>query len=386
MRIAMVSTFYAPTIGGVEKVIEELATRYVQQGHQVDIFCSDSDKHKRLEKKFEIIDGVCVHRSRYVLKLSLNTYIFPGVLWDLLWQKYDVVHSHVSAHDYVLFAGVIAFLKGKPHIHTTHCPWTDKFRPLSVRIPLFFTDKFFNYSNYFLCDKIIAITPWEVPILEKWTTKKKVVTIPNGMDPILFKKVKKGTFKKSLGIKNHMVLFFGRLHPTKAPHILAEVAKNLVHERDDVDFVFVGPDEGEMERVKTIAAGEKKIHVYGPIHGKENIAAMYQDATMYVLPSYREGLPLTLFEAMASGLPIIATPVNGIPYEIDDGVHGFLVPYGDKTALKKRIVQLLDDPKLAKKFGETNREKAKGYTWDAIAEETMQVYTSILEMKNAYKK
>ena len=382
----MVSTFYAPTIGGVEKVIEELATRYVQQGHHVDIFCSDSDKHQRLQKKVEIIDGVHVHRSRYWLKLSLNTYIFPGVIWDLLWQKYDVVHSHVSAHDYMLFSGIIAFLKGKPHVHTTHCPWTDKFRPLSVRIPLFFTDRIFNYLSYYFCDKIIAITPWEVPIIEKWAEKKKIVAIPNGMDPILFKEVKKGTFKKSLGIKNHMVLFFGRLHPTKAPHILAEVAKEIIPERDDVDFVFVGPDEGEMQRVKDIAVGEKKIHVTGPLFGKEKIAQMYQDAAMYVLPSYREGLPLTLFEAMASSLPIIATPVNGVPYEIEDNVNGFLVPYGDKAALKKKIVQLLDAPKLAKKFGETNKKKAQGYTWDTIAQETMRVYTSLLEKKNAYNK
>lgn len=384
MRIAMVSTFYSPTIGGVEKVIEELATRYVQQGHTLDIFCSDSDKHQRLEKKFEIIDGVRVHRSRYALKLSLNTYIFPGVLWDLLWQKYDVVHSHVSAHDYVLFAGVIAFLKGRPHIHTTHCPWTDKFRPLSVRIPLFLTDRIFNYLSYFFCDKIIAITPWEVPIIEKWATKKKIVIIRNGMDPILFKKMKKGIFKKSLDINGKMVLFFGRLHPTKAPHILAEVAKEIIPERNDVDFVFVGPDEGEMQRVKDIVIGEKRIHVTGPLFGKEKIAQMYQDAAMYVLPSYREGLPLTLFEAMASGLPIIATPVNGVPYEMDDGVNGFLVPHGDRLALKKRILQLLDDNMLAKKFGETNRKKAKGYTWDAIAAETMHVYEEC--MRKAYKK
>ena len=67
------------------------------------------------------------------------------------------------------------------------------------------------------------------------------------------------------------------------------------------------------------------MHCLGAIRGKENIAEMYQAADMYVLPSYREGLPLTLFEAMASGLPIVASPVNGIPYEMKEPENGFFI-------------------------------------------------------------
>ncbi|MSR86441.1 glycosyltransferase family 1 protein [Candidatus Woesearchaeota archaeon] len=374
MRIAMIGTFYAPTIGGVEKVMQELAERYVKQGHELHVFCSDSDKHQRLERKHEVINGVHVHRSRYWLKLSLNTYIFPGYLWDLLWQRYDVVHTHVSQKDFVLFAGVIAFLKGKKHIHTTHCPWTDKFRPLSVRIPLFFTKHFFNYISYFLCTRIIAITPWEIPTLKKWTSEKKIIVIPNGMDKLFFIPVVKNTFKKKVGIKGKMVLFFGRLHPTKAPDKFVEMAHAILKERKDVDFVIVGPDEGEMDKVRTLIGNEKKIHLYGALLGKENIAAMYQSAQVYVLPSYREGLPLTLFEAMASGLPIVATPCNGVPYEIEENVNGFLVPYGEIDLLKKRVLTLLDDPLLAKKIGETNKRKVKDFTWDAIAGRTFAMY------------
>lgn len=370
----MIGTYYAPTIGGVEKVMQELAERYVQQGHEVHVFCSDFDKHQRIQKKYEIINGVHVHRSRYLVKLSLNTNIFPGYIWDLLWQRYDIVHSHVSQKDYVFFAGIIAFLKGKKHIHTTHCPWTDKFRPLSVRIPLFFTELFGNTLSYFFCSKIVAITPWEVPTLKRWTSEKKIVVLPNGMDKIFFTPLKKNDFKKQLGIKGKMVLFFGRLHPTKAPDTFVEMAHAILSERKNVDFVIVGPDEGEMEKVRALIGEEKKIHLYGPLLGKENIAAMYQASDVYVLCSYREGLPLTLFEAMASALPIVATPCNGIPYEMKDGENGFLVPYGDIALLKQKVLQLLDDPKLAKKMGEINKKKVQNYTWDAIANKYFTLY------------
>jgi len=377
MRIAIVSMFYKPTIGGVEKVIEVLAKNYISKGHSVDVYCCDCDKYKRIKKKFEIIEGVRVYRSRYWLRLSFNTHIFPGVIWDLMTKKYDIIHSHVGAHDYVLFAGLASRLKGVPHVHTTHCPWTDKFRPLAVRIPLFFTDNFFNYISFNLCDRIIAITPWEVPILKKWVKEDKIRVLHNGMDGRLFKKVDGSSFRKKVmkDPNNKLVLFFGRLHPTKAPDNFAKVARMICEERNDIEFAMIGPDEGEMEKVKKIVDNHDRIHVTGP-WPYEEIEYMYQGSDVYVLSSYREGLPLTLFEAMASGLPVVATPVNGVPYEMKDGVNGFLVGFGDLEAMKEKILKLLDDPKLAKKFSETNIEKVKGYTWDNIAEETLNIYRS----------
>ena len=64
---------------------------------------------------------------------------------------------------------------------------------------------------------------------------------------------------------------------------------------------------------------------------------MYQAADVYVLPSYREGLPLTLFEAMASGLPIVASPVNGVPFEMSEPENGFFSNFGDLKSLEENI-------------------------------------------------
>jgi len=382
MKIAIVSMFYKPTIGGVEKVIEILAKDYVSKGHKVDVYCCDCDKYKRVKKKVEKIDGVRVIRSKYWLRLSFNTHIFPGVIWDLLFRKYDVIHSHVGAHDYVLLAGLAAKLKGVPHIHTTHCPWTDKFRPWAARLALFFTDNFFNYLSFLFVDRIIAITPWEVPVLKRWTKRKKITVLHNGMDGRLFKRVEKGRFREKVmkDPKNKLVLFFGRLHPTKAPHHFAQVARMIAKERKDIEFAMVGPDEGMLEKVKKVVDNHERIHIVGP-WPYEEIEYMYQDSDIYVLTSYREGLPLTLFEAMASGLPVVATPVNGVPYEMDNGVNGFLVPYGDRRRMKERILEILDNPKLAKKISQNNIEKVKDYTWAQIAESTLQIYKEEINKK-----
>lgn len=375
MKIAHINMFYLPTFGGVEQVMQELAERQVLQGHEVHVFCCNSDKYKKIPKKIEMINGVIVHRYPYWFRLSLSTHIWPSLLWKLPKFDFDIVHTHVSGHLYVLITGIIAKLKGFKHIHTTHCPWTDAFRPFILRPFLFLNDLILNKIAFKLIDKVVSITPWEVEtFLKKYTSNNKITVIPNGMDPILFKKISPNNFKKNNNIKGPLVLFFGRLNPTKGPEILAKTAIEITKERKDIDFVWIGPDEGKAREVETLIKPYKNMQYLGPIKGKDKIAEMFQAADVYVLPSYREGLPLTLFEAYASGLPVIASPCNGIPYELKENENGFLVPYGDIDTLKDKILKMLNSPNLSKKFSKNNKEKSKNYTWDLINERYFKLY------------
>ena len=131
--------------------------------------------------------------------------------------------------------------------------------------------------------------------------------------------------------------------------------------------------------VKAACDKEERMILHDPIYDKKLIAEMYQGSYMYILPSYREGLPLTLFEAMASGLPIVATPVNGVPYEMKDPDNGFLVPYGDIPATKEAIEKLLDNEELAKKVSKENIKLAKKYDWDIIADRTLEVFEGLVK-------
>jgi glycosyltransferase involved in cell wall biosynthesis len=373
--------FYLPTIGGVEKVMYELASRQVRDGHEVHVFCCDSDKEKRIKEKEEIINGVHVHRFPYWFRLSLNTFIWPSLLWRFK-GDFDIVHTHVSGHAYILIMGILSRLKGMKHVHTTHCPWTDSsFRPSVLKPFLFLNDLIFNRLSFKMIDKIISITPWETDALLKYAEdKNKIVIIPNGTDNIFFKKIKNNDFKKKNGIKEkNSILFFGRLNPTKGPEKLAQTAINISKERKDIAFVWVGPDEGKAEEVRQLIKGHKNMQYLGPVHDKKEIAKMYQSSDIYVLPSYREGLPLTLFEAMASGLPIIASPVNGIPFEIEQEKNGFFSEYGNLDSLKKNILFLVDNPQLRKKISLNNIKKAQNYKWDNIYLKYMREYSSLLK-------
>lgn len=374
--------FYLPSIGGVEQVMYELAKRQVAEGHEVHVFCCDSDKNNRIEKKEEIIEGVRVHRISYMFRMSLNTFIWPSLLWKF-GGNFDIIHTHVSGHAYIMIAGILSRIRGIKHIHTTHCPWTGaEFRPKMLRPFIFLNDLFLNKLAFGLIDKIIPITLWEVDTIKKFSKEEKIKVIPNGMDKIFFKKIKNNKFKKKNKIKEkNLVLFFGRLNPTKGPEKLARVAINISKKRKDVAFVWIGPDEGMAEEVKKLIAPYKNMKYLGPLRGKDKIAEMYQSADVYVLPSYREGLPLTLFEAMASGLPIVASPVNGIPYEMSEEENGFFAEYGDLENLERNILKIIDNKKLAKKISKNNIKKSKNYDWDLIHKRYMEEYEPLMENK-----
>jgi len=384
MRIAHINMFYLPTTGGVEQVMYELAKRQVEDGHEVHVFCCDSDKYKRINLKEEIIEGVHVHRFPYWFRLSLSTFIWPSLLWRFpKYERFDIIHSHVSGHAYILIAGIHSKTKKIKYIHTTHCPWTDaSFRPFILRPFLFLNNLIFNKIAFKFIDKIIAITPWEIDTINKFVKEKqrdKITVIPNGMDSILYQKIKNNQFKKKYNIKEkNLVLFFGRLNPTKAPENLAKAAISISAKRKDIAFVWVGPDEGKAEEVKELIKPYKNMHYLGAIYGKKNIAEMYQASNIYVLPSYREGLPLTLFEAMASGLPIVASPVNGVPYEMKEPDNGFFVSYGDIENLEKNIIKLIDNSRLAKHISLNNIKKARNYDWDLIYKKYMKEYENLL--------
>ncbi|MEA3378642.1 MAG: glycosyltransferase family 4 protein [Nanoarchaeota archaeon] len=380
MKIAFVTAFYRPVVDGPGNVIWEVGQRLAKKGHDVHVFCSDSDKKNTIKVKEEVVDGIKVHRlNNWFIAANFATF-FPSVIKRLMKEHFDIIHSHVSGHSYHFFSALVSRLKNIPHVHTTHCCWTTGFRSLFARMLVWLDYKTVLPLSLKWSDKIIAITPWEINHIQKYGgAKDKIVVIPNGMDAILFDKIKDNKFKENFGIPKDkkIILFFGRLNPVKGVDILAEAGREIVKERDDAYFVFIGPDEGMKKKVEAICSGSDKMILKGPIYGKKKIAEMYQGSDIYALPSYREGLPLTLFEAMAAGLPVVATPVNGVPYEMKDPENGLLVPYGDKKALKDAIVKLLDDDGLRKKIAENNVKTAKKYDWDIIAERVLEVYNDL---------
>jgi glycosyltransferase involved in cell wall biosynthesis len=97
-----------------------------------------------------------------------------------------------------------------------------------------------------------------------------------------------------------------------------------------------------------------------------------------VLPSLSEGFPVTILEAMASGLPVIATRVGGVPEIIENNVNGYLVETENPQEIAEALLKLLQDEQLRKYISGNSRKKAEKYRWDKVAATLEEIYQNIL--------
>lgn len=150
------------------------------------------------------------------------------------------------------------------------------------------------------------------------------------------------------------VLFLGAFGERKGTFDLIEAGARVAERRPDVVFELGGDQAVEELRSLIDERGLRdNVRVLGWVRGEEKLDA-FRRAHVFTLPSYHEGLPIAVLEALAAGLPLVTTPVGGIPEVIKDGVNGVLVEPGDIRALADGLLRLLDDDGLRRRMGETN--------------------------------
>lgn len=152
------------------------------------------------------------------------------------------------------------------------------------------------------------------------------------------------------------VLFLGRLGARKSPDVLLHAAKALHAQFPEVRYCFAG--DGNIEKYKALAKEldiDDQCDFLGWVKGDEK-ERLVRESGVFCLPSRHEGMPMSLLEMMAYGLPCIATPVGGIPQVICDGENGILTSVGNYDELAKKLAMLLDDPGLRQRIGFAARE------------------------------
>jgi colanic acid/amylovoran biosynthesis glycosyltransferase len=156
----------------------------------------------------------------------------------------------------------------------------------------------------------------------------------------------------------------GTLHEVKGQTHLVEAAGELVRRGVDLRLRFVGdgPDRAELERLAAALGLGERVEFLGQ-RTRAEVVALLGDADVLVAPSVptaegkREGLPVVLIEAMAAGVPVVASHLSGIPELVEDGVTGLTVTPGDSTALADAIGRLAADPALRSRLAEAGRAR-----------------------------
>ena len=174
-------------------------------------------------------------------------------------------------------------------------------------------------------------------------------------------------------------LFMGIVGDRKGTFDLARSIPAALEQAPGARFVFGG--NGEVDALRTLLdelGVARSCDVLGWISGDDKRAA-FDQATVYCLPSYHEGLPMSILEAMAGGLPVVSTPIAGIPEAVIDGETGYLVAPGDTPALARRLGRLLSDGAHARALGAAGAARAGAcFDVDVVVAQVASLWRTIL--------
>ena len=175
------------------------------------------------------------------------------------------------------------------------------------------------------------------------------------------------------------VLSVGRLVPEKGQALLIDATERLMRTGRSVTLTLVGdgPDRARLEAAAEAAGVTGIVRFTGPL-GQDELPAVFADHDVFCLPSFAEGVPVVFMEAMATGLPVIATRIAGIPELIDDGVTGRLVAPGSSGEVFHALEALIADGSMGLAWGEAARLKVEAeFDADQCAERLLGIFIDL---------
>ncbi len=213
--------------------------------------------------------------------------------------------------------------------------------------------------------------------------------IPYGVDPAKFRPraVGEERARGRLGIPEDAVvaLGVGRMVTKKGFHVLVEALPDLLERRPRLHLVLAGGGDRLEELTRTAARWPGRVHFPGAVP-HDDLPELFRAADIFVLPAVHDpqgnvdGLPNVILEAMASGLPVVASGISGIPLAVEHEATGLLVPEGRVEPLAEALERLAGDPALRGRMGEAGRRKVeRELTWEAIAARYRDAYREVVE-------
>lgn len=350
--------------GGIEIVVNELATRMSARGHQVT--CYDRATHhingEKIDRRSEY-KGVKIIPVWTIDKKGLAAMTASlSAAWRAAWGNYDVVHIHAEGPAAMSW---LPKIRHKRVIVTVHgLDWARaKWGGFATKYIKWGEKQAVRYA-----DEIIVLSRGVQEYFEK-VYGRRTVFIPNGVNRPTPVPAQLITEKWGLE-KDNYVLFLGRIVPEKGLQYLVEAWKNI---KTDKKLVIAGGSsdtEAFMNELKA-EAGESVIFT-GFQQGRV-LEELYSNAYIYTLPSDLEGMPLSLLEAMSYGNCCLVSDISECAEVVEDNAVVFM--HSNVNELEKALQQLLDDSELVERY----KAGAAGficrkYNWDDVVEKTLEIY------------
>jgi len=313
-----------------------------------------------------------------------NMFAFKSVLSALIRESFDfdIIHNHGNLSNLL----TSMFKKSIPLVYTVHnpTPWSCTYPSSNERLIRISAHKIVEQPTWQRANYIIALSKAIKGEIMRWgIPDEKIGVIHNGVDTSVFSPSlpSRKDAQEKYGINNPYCLFVGQLTRRKGVDYLLKALAPV-----NIKCVIVG-DGHERKSLMLLAKNfgiSNKVSFTGAVPLKD-LRELYAGASFFVFPSVAEGMPLTILEAMSSGLPVIATNIPGTDEVVRENYNGFLVQPRDVKALRSRIQVLTEDCKFCKKMGDNARRfVVRNFSWRSTAEKTVEIYQKTLETGDTY--
>lgn len=363
---------FPPRMGGLETHAFEISRQHALLGHRTTVVTGHGGMpvHSLVR-----VERVKVPPLRAIPSSSVASLLFGAqavLRARRLGDKVDLVHAHgdaaLSLAGAVLARGWRVPLVLSLHAGLSRRWWMRAFQRVAFAHP----------------DRILAVSHGiREDVIRLGVAPGRIVVRSSGVDLRRFQtahEIAPGTSPKARTIP--IVVAVGRLHPMKGHTHLVRAARHLHDWGIPAQIVLIGG--GPLERhLQSETSRASNVALLGA-RSAEEVAGLLQTADLFVLPSIRlpgqgEGTPTALLEAMAAGLPVVATDVSGAVPLLDAPAGGLVVPAGDPEALATAIARLLADPGTRVAMGSRNRGIAHGFDWSIVARDVLAVYSGLLK-------
>jgi glycosyltransferase involved in cell wall biosynthesis len=332
------------TLGGAENMIAQIAPRLKMRGYNVRVLTFKGWGPISEKLKGNGIECIALHgKGKFDLRILWRYFFY------LMENPPDLIIAFL--HRAYIPTRIFGFFLGIPNISAVQdsLQWMNSFQLLFEKITAIFCTIIYSCSN--------AVTSF---LLQDIGMKReKVVTIPNSVDVDSFSiKINKEEKIRELGLSSNLKIVgtVCRLHePKKGVKILLEATKKL---KKEICFNLLIVGTGKDEKMLRLTAERDGINAHF-LGEREDVREILRVLDVFVLSSLYEGLPVSVLEAMACGIPVIATNVGGNKEVVLNGKTGFLVKPGNPYELAEKIKELLEDAKMRKDFGKAGFKRVK---------------------------
>lgn len=368
MKVGLV---YSPmlNVGGVERHLLDLIPFLISKNIAVLLLSNTSQKFR---ENLESLLKKGVELYPWMNNEELNNIIFS--------HKPDLIHFHSPA-------AALSYLKNhspeveSPIIETRHLSYSEYFsgdqKTFWRKLRAFYYTYQERKINQNLLSKCIFVSQkaWKKSIELKLISREKAVHIPNTVDINKFKPLDLTPPPKN---RVPVLICTGRLDKQKGQSLLIEALRTIKLPWE-LWLVGTGPQENFLKELSKKYNLDKKIRFWGY---REDIPRLLAKSDIFILPSLHEAAPYSLLEAMASGLPCIATSVGDVSEWIQPQVNGLLVPPGKTPLLMSAILKLLEAPSKWEPMGQAAAEKIRNhFSPQKVFSSLLDEYKQVLRLR-----